>query len=255
MSNGRTIWWAKDCAWWRREWIVVLGEEFGPAGPAVIDWLSCEAKAQNDGGWVKTGRRSVSRGCFVPLVTVGHVLSRSVTLGLLEDFSELNDRFQCRISGWRSDQERGQAAARKQASRDAKRAANGGLEPNPGAGQAVTSHALSRPVTVGHKMSLTEENRREKELLPPLPPQDGGEGDVSSSVRSVDERPPVRPARDRHLPAYHAQLVEWCAVHLPGLSVPVSQVESEIAALEARGVAPTAALVRGRIERWTRDAA
>ena len=80
MSDGRTHWWAKDSAWWRREWIVELGEEFGAEGPAVIDWLACEAKAQNDGGFVKAGRKSVARGCFVPAETVSHVLSRSVSL-------------------------------------------------------------------------------------------------------------------------------------------------------------------------------
>jgi hypothetical protein len=107
VTGGRTIWWAKDSGWWRRERIVELGEEFGADGPAVIDWLSCEAKVQNDGGVVKTGTRSISRGCFVPLVTVCHVLSRSVTLSLLDDYEEAGNVITCRISGWKADDARG----------------------------------------------------------------------------------------------------------------------------------------------------
>lgn len=113
MSDGRTYWLAKDAAWWRREWIVVLGEEFGPAGPAVIDWLECEAKSQNDGGRVKAGPTTVARGTFVDVVTVSHVLSRAVTLCLLLDYEEHGGRFTCRIAWWQADQGKASAAKRK----------------------------------------------------------------------------------------------------------------------------------------------
>lgn len=113
MTGGRTVWWRKDAAWWLRERIVVLGEEFGPAGPAVIDWLSCQAAAQNDSGRVKGGLRSVARGIFADAVTVGHVLSRAVTLCLVEDFEDDNGLFSCRISGWNSDNQKAVAAERK----------------------------------------------------------------------------------------------------------------------------------------------
>ena len=134
-GGGRTVWRAKDAAWWRREWIVELGEEFGAAGPSVIDWLECEAKSQNDGGRVKAGPRTVARGCFVDLVTVGHVLSRSVTLGLLVDYEDKGGRFECRISWWQADQDKSSAAIRKAR----QRAANTG-----------DSESLSRSVTVSH---------------------------------------------------------------------------------------------------------
>lgn len=173
MSGGRTIWWPKDTAWHRRERIVELGEEFGPVGPLIIDWLSCEAKVQDDGGTVKSGVRSVARGCFTDVVTVRHVLSGAVRVEQLEDFEEANGRFECRISGWKADNERGSAAVRKRAQREREQAGTGSTEPNPENPEIVTSvteRDLSRPVPSSH---LREEKRRVKQL-PPKPPASGG---------------------------------------------------------------------------------
>lgn len=158
MTDGRTIWWPKDSAWWRREYIVALGEEFGADGPAVLDWLSCEAKAQNDGGNVKAGIRTCSRGTFVDAATVSHVLSRAVTLGALHDLEEDDGRFRCRISGWAKDNDRGRAAVRQ-----AKRRST---EPKSGvSSRAVTpGHGASRSVTP----SSIQESREEG--TPPISP-------------------------------------------------------------------------------------
>lgn len=145
MSDGRTVWWAKDSAWWRRERVVELGEEFGSAGPAVVDWLACEAKAQNAGGRVQAGHRTVARGCFVEVVTVGHVLSRAVTLGLLDDFAEDAGRFECRISGWGAEQDRVKATARKAEQRIRESVGKG--DPPRGSRSVTPGHAESRPVT------------------------------------------------------------------------------------------------------------
>lgn len=172
MTAGRTVWWAKDCAWWRRELIVELGEEFGPAGPAVIDWLSCEAKGQNDGGVVKAGYRTVARGSFVDVVTVRHVVSRAVQLGALDDFDEQDSRFTCRISGWRQDQEKGRAAARQAAYREG---ASGSSTPSAADEQAVTDRDVSRSVTPSHGESPTEQDRS---TTPPTPPTGGNEDNV-----------------------------------------------------------------------------
>lgn len=148
MSGGRTVWRAKDAGWWRREWIVALGEEFGAAGPAVIDWLECEAKAQNDGGLVKAGPRTVARGCFVDVVTVGHVLSRAVTLGLLLDYRESDGRFICRIAWWQADQQRLADTVRKQRQRNG---ATADPDDMPPPSRPVTDgHGESRPVTKCH---------------------------------------------------------------------------------------------------------
>jgi hypothetical protein len=140
VTHGRTVWWAKDSGWWRREGIVELGEEFGPAGPAVLDWLSCEAKAQNDDGHVKSGFKAVARGAFVTPDVTCHVLSRSVQLGLVDDYEEAGGRFTCRISGWTADQERGRAAVRKSRSR---------------AKPESVGHDERDTVTVGHGQSVT----------------------------------------------------------------------------------------------------
>lgn len=144
MSDGRTVWWGKDAGWWRRERIVELGEEFGPGGPAVVDWLTCEAKVQNDGGYVKSGQKSIARGVFMDAVTVGHVLSRAVALGLLDEFEEDAGLFTCRISGWRVEQERYLAANRK-ANQRAKNPIDPD-DPSPLSRTVTDSHGESRPV-------------------------------------------------------------------------------------------------------------
>lgn len=163
MSDGRTVWWPKDSGWWRREYVVELGEEFGPAGPAVLDWLSCEAKAQNDGGRVKAGIKSAARGCFVDVLTVGHVLSRSVTLGALDDFEERGGRFVCRISGWSSDDARGRAAVRKARQRERE---SGSVEPDSPHMDAVTERDTSRPVTVSHAEFHTGQDSNKEKSAP-----------------------------------------------------------------------------------------
>lgn len=145
MTDGRTIWMPKDAGWWRREHIVELGEEFGTVGPAVLDWLSLEAKMQNDAGRVKSGPKAVARGVFSDAVTVSHVLSRAVRIGALHDYDEHDGRFTCLISGWDKDNRRGWDSFRKADSR----AKNGA---------AVTdSHDESRPVT---EVPQREEKRK-----------------------------------------------------------------------------------------------
>lgn len=186
MSGGRTIWWPKDTAWHRRERIVELGEEFGPVGPLIIDWLSCEAKVQDDGGKVKSGERSVARGCFTDVVTVRHVLSRAVTIEQLEDFEEANGRFECRISGWKADNERGSSAMRKRAQREREQDDTGSVEPNPEKEPPVTGRPkrdLSRSVPLCHER---EEKRREKKL-PPQPPASGRARDKEKFAKEMAE--------------------------------------------------------------------
>ncbi|HEV2125883.1 MAG TPA: hypothetical protein VGW38_24260, partial [Chloroflexota bacterium] len=180
MSDGRTIWWPKDAAWWRREHVVELGEEFGADGPAVLDWLSCEAKAQNMGGTVKAGYRSLARGCFVDVVTVGHVVSRAVALGALDDFEGDERRFMCRISGWQSDNNRGRAAWRKAQSREAETPVDTEDQPP---GQSVTDRDTPGHVTPGHAEFLTGQDSTE-EKNPPTP--QGGK------VVTFDRRPVPR---------------------------------------------------------------
>jgi hypothetical protein len=112
VTDGRTVWWSKDAAWWRRERIVELAEEFGAEGPAVIDWLSCEAKAENHGGRVRTGFRSMTRGAFISSVELTRtIVLRAAEIGLLDDIEERGPEFSCRVVRWREDQAAGCAAA------------------------------------------------------------------------------------------------------------------------------------------------
>jgi hypothetical protein len=120
MSSGRTSWFGKDAGWWRRDYIIALVDQFGPAGPAVIDYICCECAAQ-DGysqGTVKTNHRAIMRDTGVSLVTLLAILDAAVALGLLEDFERLTDHlFTCRISGWKSDRDKAMASVRKARSR------------------------------------------------------------------------------------------------------------------------------------------
>lgn len=111
--SGRTIWWAKDASWWKRERVVELGEEFGALGPAVIDWLSCEAKAQNDRGRLRAGFRTLARGTFSNVEEVRAIVSFAVDNGTLDDFTDEGRTFTCRVSGWTSDQDLATAAERQ----------------------------------------------------------------------------------------------------------------------------------------------
>ena len=118
--SGRTTWWAKDAAWWRRGRIVKLGREFGPAGPAVIDVLMGEAKQQGPSkghdGSVKADVASLSMCAFIDDdALVQAIVEKAAQIGLLDDFEDLGDGlFTCRMSGWQLEQEIGVAAIRRE---------------------------------------------------------------------------------------------------------------------------------------------
>jgi hypothetical protein len=123
VTDGRTYWWSKDAAWWRRERVVALGQEFGAAGPAALDYLSCEAKMQNDGGQVKAGWRVLARDAFAESPERAQdIVERAVEIGALDDLVELpHGLFTCRVSGWRHDQDLAQGAERSRRARRASR--------------------------------------------------------------------------------------------------------------------------------------
>jgi hypothetical protein len=140
VADGRTTWWGKDGRWWGRERVVLLGQEFGCEGPAVLDWLSCEAQLQRDGGAVKTGYAAVAHGCFASVERVRAVVVRAAEIGALDDFVEHGLTFTARVSGWVADQ-----AAIRAAERQAKKRAQ----------DHEDNHGESRSVTVRHAESPT----------------------------------------------------------------------------------------------------
>jgi hypothetical protein len=230
VTDGRTIWWSKDARWWAREGIVELADEFGADGPAVIDYLCGEAKLQNDAGQVKAGVKSVSRGCFVDVVTVGHVLSRAVALGVLDDMDLVDGRFTCRISGWAQDQDRGSAAFRKARQRARDSAQESEITPENTPGQTVTSHGESRSVTVGHAESHTGQDRTEEtsssKTSSPIIEHPDGERLcllLADLIVANDERAKVQPQSkgwrdamrllidaDGRAPGEVEQVIRWC---------------------------------------------
>jgi len=124
MSTGKSFWWMKDAEWWDRSRVGRLALRHGPLGPAVLDWLSCHAKATNTGGGqVKSGYGAVAKGIcalvpyagqpeYTPESVIEPVVTYMVQIGVLDDYVQLDDdRFVCRISGWSEDQRRGLKAA------------------------------------------------------------------------------------------------------------------------------------------------
>lgn len=192
MSNGRTFYLPKDVGWWRRENVVVLADEFGPVGPAVVDWLFCEAGAQRAaadraeraeyGGQVKSGVNAVKRGIGADDVDqVRDVIERAAQVGALDDLEWLDDRrFVCRVSGWRSDVERvltrEDARQRKRRQRDRERHA--------------TSHP-SRDVTPGH-VERKRERKKDND-------NDTSDANASDSARAgAHARDATAVDRDQH---------------------------------------------------------
>jgi hypothetical protein len=120
VTNGRTVWWAKDCEFNARERVVELGEEFGSAGPLLLDELSAQAKKQRDAGRVKSGFRSLARACFLTgPEEARRIVEYAAGIGALDDYTLDEDgrRFTARVSGFVADQEHAHAAARQQAKR------------------------------------------------------------------------------------------------------------------------------------------
>lgn len=166
MPAGRTSWWSKDAAYYTRERVVELGEEFGPAGPIVLDWLCCEAKAQNDGGRLLTGFRALSRGAFLnDLDLARRIVQHAAEIGALDDLELHPDgrRFTCRVSGWRHDQQAAQAGARQARKRRHDAAENTETPENKPNEHCVTKRDMSRTVTqVSETVTPTGQDRTEQ---------------------------------------------------------------------------------------------
>lgn len=120
MSDGRTYWWACDAAYFERDRVADLALTFGPLGPCALLWLSCHAKAINDGGSVKSGYSAVAKAVGGRRARVKDAIRYAAEIGALDEFEESEDgrRFTCRISGWAADQEKGAAAFRKARQRE-----------------------------------------------------------------------------------------------------------------------------------------
>lgn len=132
--SGRTHWLKKDGSWWERGAVRRARREFGPTGPAVMDWLECAAKRQNAAGRVKADPLTIAEDIGSDEVTVCHVVSHLVQKRWLVSHETDGDLFKARIVWFEADQRRGDDAERKAESR-----AN---QPD--------SESLSRSVTESH---------------------------------------------------------------------------------------------------------
>jgi hypothetical protein len=129
----------------------------------VIDYLSCEAKAQNNGGRVRFGYRAVARGCFVDNAErVAEIVADASTAGLLDDLEQQDRVLTARVSGWRAEQTPAKAALRQQRHRDGVR--DGPL-------RSVTERA--KPSPTGQDRTVGSSSPNGSELVEPRPDDAG----------------------------------------------------------------------------------
>lgn len=201
---GRTLYWPKDAAWWRRGRIVKLGREFGPTGPAVIDHLMCDARTQGPikghDGSVRSDFASLSMLCFVgDDALVAEIVARATELGLLDDFEDFGGgMFECRMSGWLQDVERPLAAERKRSQRGA---------PSPPKTPVVPECPPKSP-----EVTREVEVEGERDNPPLNPPQ----GETKSGDDLFGTAFPQRPVsgRTRDKDRYDELVNEWLRAHV-----------------------------------------
>lgn len=156
------MWRAKDAGWWRRERVVELGQEFGAAGPAALDWLESEAKAQNDGGRVRTGWRALAHSAFLKDAEEARtVVMFAVEIGALDDFEEAGRGFVVRVSGFHADQAKGKNALRMAANRADAQDDTDPHEPSP-AHDCTGPHSGTQDSTHRSQPAPTGQERREE---------------------------------------------------------------------------------------------
>jgi hypothetical protein len=248
--TGRTTWWAKDAAWNRRENVVELGEQYGPGGVTVLDVLSCWGQEQRDGGRVRGGWRTLAREAFVQVDDARAIVEHAERIGALDDLQVDEDgrRFSVRVSGWKSDQERGRSAFRKAASRD-----DGPSGTDPDApGRPGTDQDLSRSVPAS---AQPDQNKSSSSPLPPKGADAGSneeddEAEPSSRRRSRRVDPSQLPDDfpDDLLPAIAAVLPVLRRVH--GMRGGTEPTRRGVALAVHRFPDRDHAAVAGELEQW-----
>lgn len=195
--SGRTLWLPKDAAWWRRSRIVELGQEHGPAGPAVIDWLTCEAKTQNPAkggdGSVKAGYPAIAHGTFSDVATVQAVIETCVEIGLLDDFEAHGRTFSARISGWHEDVEMPLAATRRQQQRTAATTGDNGRQ------ESVESPDVAECPPTGQDSRGEDSTAPTSELAKASPDAIRLSALLASLILERDPRAKVKPESDAWL--------------------------------------------------------
>lgn len=127
------IWFSLDVDFLNNRKLIPIGEDYGPAAPAVLICLMASAKAQEftrkDGapGSVRQGYRALARACFIPgkkgAERARAVVHAAVSAGFLEMVREDGDDFEAVIVKWTEYQRPSLSAAERQRRyREAKRA-------------------------------------------------------------------------------------------------------------------------------------
>jgi hypothetical protein len=161
VSSGRTSFVPKDIGFYRREKVVEAGLRYGPLATTILDWLICEAKAQNptpvSEGRLKTGYAAIRHGATFghhDLEEVRAVVATLVEVGLLDDFDETGHTFTCRISGWKQDVVDKLEAQRKREAR-----ANADISDDDGQRATASADVRKRPETSSTPQDRTADQR------------------------------------------------------------------------------------------------
>lgn len=139
------MWFAQDVARHRRALMVELKAEHGPVAVAVDTVLEAHAKEQNDEGRIRDGFASIAQEAGCSKAEARAFIEEAAQIGWLDDLEIDEDgrRFTVRMSGWKADQNRGNAAWRKAKQREREESE----EPCDDAGPSVTERDESRFVT------------------------------------------------------------------------------------------------------------
>jgi ketosteroid isomerase-like protein len=171
VSDGRTYYWKKDAAWYRREYVADLAIMHGPLALSALDWLCCHAKELNDAGRVKSGYSAIALGIGAQgeVEAVREAMLYAAEVGALDDFDEVGGkRFTARISGWEADQAQADRAEQNRRAYLARKAKD-----SAGSQQAVSADSAQR------------EREREKDVGTDVPPSSSAVREQSAEIAGL----------------------------------------------------------------------
>jgi hypothetical protein len=181
------IWFSLDVDFLNNRKLIPIGEDYGPAAPAVLICLMASAKAQEftrkdgDPGSVRQGYRALARACFMHgkkgAERARGVVHAAVDAGFLQMVREEGDDFEAIIVKWTEYQRPSMTAAERQRKYREKKARERSADTSPLRDRDATETSPLRGRD-GYTETETETTTDSR----------GGR----SNVEGDDERPPLR---------------------------------------------------------------
>jgi hypothetical protein len=115
------VWFARDTGFTADPRVQLLGDEYGPGGPLVLEEMMALAKLRDNGGSLYTSYATLARRTFVTALKVRKIVAASAVAGLIELHEEGTGTFTASFPRWSRWQPKDPtAAARKSRERAAK---------------------------------------------------------------------------------------------------------------------------------------